>query len=131
MRPDLTAREFLCQVPAMIPSQQQPTKRPALPRLGVLAAVAIPKLGGSIDSSEIAAEDAVIGNLRSSLEVYAMDKVVENSERSYPTNPFSALDNELGSSWVFASDSIYHTRNDGETRIWAYDSTTGTVEEED
>ena len=83
--------------------------------LGVLAAVAIPKLGGSIDSSEIAAEDAVIGNLRSSLEVYAMDKVVENSARSYPTDPFTALDNALGSSWPFASGNITHTRTDGRT----------------
>ena len=96
--------------------------------LGVLAAVAIPKLGGSIDSSEIAAEDAVIGNLRSSLEVYAMDKVVENSARSYPTDPFTALDNELGSSWTFASGTITHTRNDGSTRAWAYNSTAGTVQ---
>jgi len=99
--------------------------------LGVLAAVAIPKLGGSIDSSEIAAEDAVIGNLRSSLEVYAMDKVVEDSERSYPPDPFTALDNDLGSSWTFASGTITHTRNDGSTRAWTYTSGTGTVEEED
>ena len=50
--------------------------------LGVLAAVAVPRLGGSIDSSEVASEEAVIGNLRSALEVYAMDKVVENSSKS-------------------------------------------------
>ena len=47
--------------------------------LGVLAAVAVPRLGGSIDASEVAKEEAVIGNLRSAIEVYAMDKVVENS----------------------------------------------------
>ena len=35
--------------------------------LGVLAAVAVPRLGSSIDSSELAAEDTVIGNLRSAL----------------------------------------------------------------
>ena len=99
--------------------------------LGVLAAVAIPKLGGSIDSSEIAAEDAVIGNLRSSLEVYAMDKVVEDSERSYPPDPFTALDNDLGSSWTYAAGTITHTRNDETTRAWTYTSGTGTVVEEE
>ena len=40
--------------------------------LGVLAAVAVPRLGNTIGSSEISAEDAVIGNLRSALEVYAI-----------------------------------------------------------
>ena len=62
--------------------------------LGVLAAVAVPRLGGTINSSEVAAEEAVIGNLRSALEVYAMDQVVNNSNKSYPSNPFDALDDK-------------------------------------
>ena len=37
--------------------------------LGVLAAVAVPRLGSSIDSSELAAEEAVVGSMRSALEV--------------------------------------------------------------
>ena len=74
--------------------------------LGVLAAVAVPKLGSTIDSSEAAAEEAVIGNLRSALDVYAMDKVVENSSKSYPSDPFDALDNKssdelTGTSWAW------------------------------
>ena len=60
--------------------------------LGVLAAVAIPRIGNTIDSSEVSAEEAVIGSLRSALEVYAMDQVVMNSNKSYPPNPFDALD---------------------------------------
>ena len=47
--------------------------------LGVLAAVAVPRLGSSIDSSEVAAEEAVIGSLKSAIEVWAMDQVVANS----------------------------------------------------
>ena len=61
--------------------------------LGVLAAVAVPRLGSTIDSSEASAEEAVIGSLKSALEVYAMDQVVNNSTKSYPSNPFDALDN--------------------------------------
>ena len=59
--------------------------------LGVLAAVAVPRLGSSIDSSEAAAEDAVIGSLKSAIEVWAMDQVVANSLKSYPLNPFDAF----------------------------------------
>ena len=100
--------------------------------LGILAAVAVPRLGSSIGSSEVAAEDAVIGNLRSALEVYAMDKVVENSSKSYPTNPFNALDDKsriklTGTSWSYGGTSISHLRNDSTSVNWTYNSTTGEI----
>ena len=104
--------------------------------LGVLAAVAVPRLGNTIDTSEASAEKAVIGNLRSALEVYAMDKVVENSSKSYPYNPFDALDNKsknelLNTSWTFSSAPdggiIYHTRNDNTSESWYYYSSTGEI----
>ena len=47
--------------------------------LGVLAAVAVPRLGNTIDSSEASAEEAIIGSLRSALEVYALEQVVNYS----------------------------------------------------
>ena len=89
--------------------------------LGVLAAVAIPRIGNTIDSSEVSAEEAVIGSLRSALEVYAMDQVVMNSNKSYPPNPFDALDSKsrnelLGGSWSYSGSVIFHSRNDGTTR---------------
>ena len=40
--------------------------------LGVLAAVAVPRLGSTIDSSESSAEEAVIGSLRSAVEVLSL-----------------------------------------------------------
>ena len=94
--------------------------------LGVLAAVAVPRLGNTIDSSEASAEEAVIGNLRSALEVYAMDQVVNNSNKNYPSNPFDALDNKskqelLGSNWSYNNSMIYHYRNDGSTTAWLYE----------
>tara|TARA_Y100000741_G_scaffold312959_1_gene257703 strand:- start:106 stop:471 length:366 start_codon:yes stop_codon:yes gene_type:complete len=100
--------------------------------LGVLAAVAVPRLGSSIDSSEVASEEAVIGSLRSALEVYAMDKVVENSSKSYPPDPFDALDskseNELkNTSWSFSGGNIYHSRNDGSSQSWSYTQSTGVI----
>ena len=101
--------------------------------LGVLAAVAVPRLGSTIDSSEASAEEAVIGNLRSALEVYAMDKVVENSSKSYPSDPFDALDNKssdelTSTSWTWDGMSITHTRNDGSVEYWSYNSSNGTID---
>ena len=60
--------------------------------LGILAAVAIPKMGNTISSSEEAAEDAIIAALAGAVEMFAMDRVVENSVKSYPDNPFDEMD---------------------------------------
>ena len=101
--------------------------------LGVLAAVAVPRLGNTIDSSEVSAEEAVIGNLRSAVEVYAMDQVVANSVKSYPLNPFDALDtkskNDLlySKGWWFSSGNVRHTRNDGSEVTWGYNALTGEI----
>jgi prepilin-type N-terminal cleavage/methylation domain-containing protein len=103
--------------------------------LGVLAAVAVPRLGSSIDSSEVAAEEAVIGSLKSAIEVWAMDQVVANSSKSYPLNPFDALDakskNELlySNEWWFSGGYVRHTRNDGVEVVWQYNSSTGDIGE--
>ena len=101
--------------------------------LGVLAAVAVPRLGSSIDSSELAAEEAVVGSLRSAVEVWAMDQVVANSTKSYPLNPFDALDakskNDLlySKGWWFSGGNVRHTRNDGSEVTWAYNTSTGEI----
>ena len=60
--------------------------------LGILAAVAVPKMGNTISSGEEAAEDAIIAALESAIEMYAMDQVVANSNRSYPSNPFDYME---------------------------------------
>ena len=93
--------------------------------LGVLAAVAVPRLGSSIDSSELAAEEAVVGSMRSALEVWAMEQVVANSTKSYPSNPFDALDDKsknelLNTTWSQGGGYVLHYRNDGDTESWYY-----------
>ena len=103
--------------------------------LGVLAALAVPRLGSSIDSAEVAAEEAVIGSLKSAIEVWAMDQVVANSSKSYPLNPFDALDakskNDLlySNEWWFSGGYVRHTRNDGVEVVWQYNSSTGDIGE--
>ena len=102
--------------------------------LGVLAAVAVPRLGSSIDSSEIASEDAVVGSLRSAIEIWAMEQVVANSTKSYPSNPFDALDAKsrdelLNTSWYFTGGYVRHMRNDGIEVVWQYNTSTGEIGE--
>ena len=110
--------------------------------LGILAAVAVPKMGNTISSSEEATEDAIIAALQSAVEMYAMDKVVNNSVKSYPSNPFDELEkppsgysgvgslSDLDGEWVFNNDSentyVAHRRNDNNKYKWSYNASLGT-----
>ena len=113
--------------------------------LGILAAVAIPKMGNTISSSEEATEDAIIAALKSAVEMYAMDQVVANSVKSYPDNPFDELDkspvgysgvgslSDVDGEWVFydanddgISNYVAHQRNDNNKYKWTYDISSGT-----
>tara|TARA_Y100000590_G_scaffold175802_1_gene200875 strand:+ start:632 stop:1051 length:420 start_codon:yes stop_codon:yes gene_type:complete len=110
--------------------------------LGILAAVAVPKMGNTISSSEEATEDAIIAALQSAVEMYAMDQVVNNSVKSYPSNPFDELDKppsgysgvgslgDVDGEWVFNNDSqnayVAHRRNDNNKYMWSYNDTLGT-----
>ena len=113
--------------------------------LGILAAVAIPKMGNTISSSEEATEDAVIAALKSAVEMYAMDQVVANSVKSYPDNPFDELDkspvgysgvgslSDVDGEWVFfdanddgISNYVAHQRYDNYKYKWNYDISSGT-----
>ena len=106
--------------------------------LGILAAVAIPKMGGTISSSEEAAENTIIASLQSAVEVYAMDQVVANSVKSYPSNPFEQMDKvpdgysglgapDLDGEWTFTSEGyVAHQRNDNSKYKWFYNDSLGT-----
>ena len=115
--------------------------------LGILAAVAVPKMGNTISSSEEATEDAIIAALQSAIEMYAMDQVVAISVKSYPTNPFDELDkppsgysgvgplSDVDGEWVFYDDGddddgisnfVAHRRNDNNKYRWFYNASLGT-----
>jgi|TARA_B110000263_G_scaffold157232_1_gene136605 prepilin-type N-terminal cleavage/methylation domain-containing protein len=110
--------------------------------LGILAAVAVPKMGSTIASSEEATENAIIGALKSAVEVYAMDQVVANSVKSYPSNPFDEMDKvpkgygndvvDEDGEWAFIDQEngtgrIVHQRNDNTKYRWAYTYSTGEI----
>ena len=97
--------------------------------LGILAAVAVPRMTNSIRSAEEAAEQKFMGNLVSALEVYASDEVVKHSVKKFPSDPFIALDKYPDDDvWRFDGMSIMHYRNgynDGdysmnEMQSWSY-----------
>ena len=100
--------------------------------LGILAAVAVPRMSNSIRSAEEAAEQKFMGNLVSALEVYASDKVVKNSVKSYPYNPFDVLEVTPDDNvWRYDMGTIYHYRNGyddmgnygmNEVQSWSYSS---------
>ena len=110
--------------------------------LGILAAIAVPRMGNTISSSEEASEDAVIAALKSAAEVYAMDQVVANSVKSYPSNPFDEMDKvpkgygndvvDEDGEWAFSDQEngtgrIAHQRNDNTKYSWTYTYSTGDI----
>ena len=113
--------------------------------LGILAAVAVPRMSQSIIAGEEAAEQKFLATLVSAIEIQASDEVVRNSYKKYPQNPFDALeqqpfrDNNTGEGWWVDEHqsgnnccdnngnsyeeghfSIRHKRNDGNEYEWNY-----------
>ena len=60
--------------------------------LGIMAAVAVPKMGNVISQSAEAAEEAVLAQLESAAEIKALDNVLQNGVKNYPSNPFNELE---------------------------------------
>jgi len=107
--------------------------------LGILAAVAIPRYASTVDRAEAAAEDAVISSIEAGLETYAIEQLMDNGRRSWPTNPFDALetkpagydaddsdDADTDGEWTYntTSKKITHQRNDNSRVGWQYDEGT-------
>ena len=102
--------------------------------LGILAAVAIPRYMTSVQKAEEAAEDAVVSAIRAGLESHATEKLMENGRRSWPTDPWEALETKPAGyantdadptgdgEWRFntGTENIVHMRNDGSTYHWDY-----------
>ena len=106
--------------------------------LGILAAVAIPRYMESVKQAEMAAEDAVINAIRAGLEQHATEKLMENGRRSWPTDPWDALETtpvgyadtdenaDDDGEWRFKTSTanITHMRANGVVVHWDYDKGT-------
>ena len=94
--------------------------------LGILAAVAVPRMTSSIGDAEEKSEMKFIADLKSALDLHASDHFVKNSVMDYPDDPFDALaqpplyDGNTGEGWRFDGMQIVHVRNNGDYYSWNY-----------
>ena len=114
--------------------------------LGILAAVAIPRYVGVVDKAEEAAEDAIISSVKAGLDNYAVEQLLENGRRSWPTHPFDGLDQvptgydstdvdnaDSDGEWTYNTTTlkITHQRKDNTRYAWSYDKGVQTGDEAD
>ena len=105
--------------------------------LGIMAAVAVPKMGNVISKSGEKAAAAVIAQLESAAEIYALDQVLLTGVKDYPDNPFNELEKQpdgyktgtftpVNGDWWFNSNVVYHFR-DNTTYSWTYSTSNGEI----
>ena len=105
--------------------------------LGIMAAVAVPKMGSVISKSGEAASTAVIAQLESAAEIYALDQVLLTGYKTYPPNPFDQLEKKpdgyrtgtftpVNGDWWFNSNVVYNYR-DNTQYSYTYNSSTGEI----
>ena len=105
--------------------------------LGILAAVAVPRMGNIISQSAESAEEAILAQLESAAELKALDNVLLTGYKTYPSNPFTELektpsgytngsDSGQDDAWWFASNKVYHRRN-GNVYYWSYNPANGEI----
>ena len=109
--------------------------------MGILAAVAIPKMSNVLDKAELNSEQAVVTQIWSGCESYANDKVLEDGNESWPYHPLTVFGRtrnmvitlDLGipdqdNEWQFdlttvGEPAIFHRRKNNEIYYYTYDST--------
>ena len=105
--------------------------------LDIMAAVAVPKMGNVISKSGEKAAVAVIAQLESAAEIYALDQVLLTGVKDYPDNPFNELEKQpdgyktgtftpVNGDWWFNSNVVYHFR-DNTTYSWTYSTSNGEI----
>jgi prepilin-type N-terminal cleavage/methylation domain-containing protein len=116
--------------------------------LGILSAVAVPKMSAVLNRATVRAEKAVVDQIWAGAEQYAGDKLLEEGTESWPYNPLSVMgrtrnmkinltlgvpdeDDEWQFSLIDAGEpAIFHQRPDDEIYYYTYDSTSFELAEE-
>ncbi len=116
--------------------------------LGILAAVAAPRMTNVLNQATVRAEKTTVDMIWSGCESYASDKIIEEGTESWPYNPLTTfgrtrnlkINLELGipdedNEWQYNIESdgegrIYHFRPDDEIHYYTYDSTNFELAEE-
>ncbi len=110
--------------------------------LGILAAVAMPKMTNVLNQATVRAELVTVDQIWAGCESYASDKLLSEGNESWPYNPLTTFgrtrnlkinlelgvpdeDNEWQFSLVDAGEpAIFHQRPDNEIYYYTYDSLT-------
>ena len=116
--------------------------------LGILAAVAVPKMTSVLNSASVSSEKTTVDTIWSGCESYASDKLLAEGTESWPFNPLTVMGRtrnmkinlELGvpdedDEWQFSlidagEPAIFHQRPDDEIYYYTYDSTSFELAEE-
>tara|TARA_B100000085_G_C18529445_1_gene507380 strand:- start:35 stop:475 length:441 start_codon:yes stop_codon:yes gene_type:complete len=116
--------------------------------LGILAAVAVPKMTNVLNTASVRAEKTVVDQIWAGCESYASDKLLSEGTESWPYNPLTTFgrtrnmkinltlgvpdeDNEWQFSLIDAGEpAIFHQRPDDEIYYYTYDSTSFELAEE-
>jgi len=99
--------------------------------LGILAAVAVPKFFAITDQAHTKNQEAVIGNIKSGLQLYAAHQLVTYGSRSYPPASESILDTvleKIPTGWAYTpADSLITYSGVTPVVTYQYTSVGGTV----
>jgi len=116
--------------------------------LGILAAVATPKMTNVLNQATVRAEKVVVDQIWAGCESYASDAIIETGNEAWPFNPLTTfgrtrnlkINLELGipdedNEWQFdlstiGEPAIFHFRPDDEIWYYTYDSTNFELAEE-
>ena len=116
--------------------------------LGILSAVAVPKMTAVLNSAAVSAEKTTVDTIWAGCETYASDKLIETGNEVWPYNPLTVMgrtrnikitltlgvpdeDNEWQFSLIDAEEpAIFHHRRDDEIYYYTYDSTSFELSEE-
>ena len=116
--------------------------------LGILSAVAVPKMTAVLNSAAVSAEKTTGDTIWAGCETYASDKLIETGNEVWPYNPLTVMgrtrnikitltlgvpdeDNEWQFSLIDAGEpAIFHHRPDDEIYYYTYDSTSFELSEE-
>ena len=116
--------------------------------LGILSAVAAPKMTKVLNQATVRAEKTTVDMIWAGCESYASDKVIEEGTEAWPYNPLTTfgrtrnlkINLELGvpdedNEWQFSlidagEPAIFHHRPDDEIYYYTYDSTNFELAEE-
>ena len=108
--------------------------------LGILAAVAVPKMTHVLHKASVRAEKTTVDTIWAGCESYASDKLIETCNEGWPYNPLTVMgrtrnvkinlelgvpdeDNEWQFSLIDADEpAIFHQRVDDEIWYYTYDS---------